>query len=78
MWYIRGQMELEGQTIRLVVDLDEESIYPSLFFTYFNNAPGFNTYGLMLDTLVTETIITSDFLNELSKEKERKEDFTTA
>ena len=72
-------MELEGQTIALVVDLDEQSIYPSLFFTHFNNVPRFTTYGLMLDTLVTETVTTRNFLNELLKgEKERKEDFTTA
>ena len=78
MWYIRGQMELEGQIIRLVVDLDEESIYPSLFFNYFNTVPKFDTYSLTLDTL--ETITTSSLLEEFFKvEKEEPQgEFTTA
>ena len=79
MWFQKAMMEMDGQRIMLVADLDGERIYPSLFFAHFNTAPIFNTYDLVLDTMVVETITTSDLIDGLFRGGDKfQEEFSTA
>ena len=76
MWFKRAIAEFEGGVrLPVIVDLGDESIHATTFFDYFEDAPIFNTYDLILDREPQITL--DDILNAISK-KETEEDFTTA
>ncbi|GAF74663.1 unnamed protein product [marine sediment metagenome] len=77
MWFIKSLGEFgDGSQIPVIADLSGTSLHAMSFFSYFSDAPTFNTYDLILDEEPQVTL--EDILNAISEKEETKEDFTTA
>ena len=75
MWFIRGIGTIpgSGRSIPVVADLLETSIYPTLFFSYFNNLLTFDVFS---DLPHLEDDGFKSLLEELFANKEREEEET--
>jgi len=77
MWFIKSLGEFsDGSQIPVIADLSGTSLHPMSFFSYFEEAPVFNTYDLMLDKEPQVTM--DDILNAISEKKEEEIPFPTA
>jgi hypothetical protein len=80
MWFIKSLGEFgDGSQIPVIADLSGTSLHPMSFFSYFEDAPIFNTFDLMLDDENEEPQVTvEDILNAISEKKEKEIPFPTA
>ena len=81
MWFQEVIAEFDnGQQISVIADLSENFLHATTFFSYFSDAPTFDTYDLLLDKEPQITLKQGleDILNAISEKEETKEDFTTA
>lgn len=77
MWFIKSMGEFEnGVQIPVIADLSGTSLHAMSFFSYFEDAPTFNTYDLVLDEEPQITL--KDILNAISEKEEKETGFTTA
>ena len=77
MWFIKSLGEFDnGVQIPVIADLSGTSLHAMSFFTYFGEAPIFNTYDLMLEKEPQLTM--EDILNAISKKEEKEIPFPTA
>lgn len=77
MWFKKALAEFEnGVQTPVYTDLGENTLHATLFFAYFEDAPVFNTYDLMLDEEPQVTL--EDILNAISEKEEEETDFTNA
>ena len=81
MWFIKSLGEFsDGSQIPVIADLSGTSLHAMSFFSYFEEAPVFNTYDLMLDKEPQVTLKQGleDILNAISEKKEKEIPFPTA
>ena len=76
MWFKKAMGVFEDGEIPVIADLSGTSLHPMLFFSYFEDAPTFNTYDLILDEEPKVTL--EDILNAISKKEEKEIPFPTA
>lgn len=77
MWFIKSLGEFgDGSQIPVIADLSGTSLHPMSFFSYFEDAPIFNTFDLILDEEPQVTL--EDILNAISKKEEKEIPFPTA
>ena len=81
MWFIKSLGEFgDGSQIPVIADLSGTSLHPMSFFSYFEDAPIFNTFDLILDKEPQVTLKQGleDILNAVSEKKEEEIPFPTA
>ena len=77
MWFVKSLGEFgDGSQIPVIADLSGTSLHAMSFFTYFEDAPTFNTYDLILDDESQVTL--EDILNAISKKEKEEIPFPTA
>ena len=70
-----GEFE-NGVQMPVIADLGGYFIHATTFFSYFENAPVFDVYDLILDKAPQITI--EDILNAISKKEKEEVPFPTA
>ena len=77
MWFIKSLGEFgDGTQIPVIADLSGTSLHAMSFFGYFEDAPTFDTYDLLLEKEPQITV--EDILNAISKKEKEETDFTNA
>ena len=76
MWFMKAMGVFEDGETLVIADLSGTSLHPMSFFSYFEDAPIFNTFDLILDEEPQVTM--EDILNAISEKKEKEIPFPTA
>ena len=66
----------EDGELSVIADLSGTSLHAMTFFAYFEDAPTFNTYDLLLEK--EPQVKLEDILNAISKKEEKEIPFPTA